>query len=212
MRDYLREIYKKVINKAQLNSAEMLDFVTNNYEQFEPNWHALGFIHCKLMDFEEGTLRLHIWEGQEKHPEEQQEKIHDHLFSLNSFVISGKIKNEFFEALETTSFDFTHYAYTVKYGDKFSQLSFSDKLYKVRRLDEKVILDGEYYEIQSTRFHRSSLIEGGTALTLVATYKHSTKAPVTLSEILLNDNKIRAFSPYDKQKWRDKLLKIRKEL
>ncbi len=208
MNGFLREIYQRVIDKAQLNPAEILNFVINNYEQFDPNWHALGFIHCKLMSFEKGTLRLHIWEGQEKHPEEQREKIHDHLFSLNSFVISGKIKNEFFEAQETTSLNFTHYAYTVQYGNKFSQLKLIDKLYKVRKLDEKVILGGEYYEIKSTRFHRSSLINGSTALTLVATYEHTTKDPVTLSKILLEDNKIRDFLPYDKRQWRDKLLLI----
>ncbi|EZI30653.1 hypothetical protein BW31_04404 [Pantoea agglomerans] len=212
MHVFLKEIYETVINKRHFNCIEILDFVINNYERFDPNWHALGFIHCKLISFDKGTLRLHIWDGQEKHHEEQREKIHDHLFSLNSFLISGGIKNEFFEALEVSNNTFTHYAYIIKYGDAFSQLKLIDKVYKVRKLEERIISGGEYYVIDSTRFHRSGLISGDSALTLVATYDHLKKDPVTLSKVQLEDNKHRHFQPYDKQKWRDKLLLIRKSL
>lgn len=212
MRELLKRTYNQVINCQELNSKEVLDFVINNYEYFDPNWHALGFIHCKLMEFCEGTLRLHIWEAEEKHPDEQKEKIHDHLFSLNSLVIYGTVKNEYFDVSESSVDKFTHYAYTVKYGDKSSCLQLSDKVYNVKGEEDNIIKSGEYYGVNSSRFHRSSIIDGSTALTLVATYDHLKKEPTTLSNIQLDDNKRRDFISYDKLKWRDKLLKIRQAI
>ncbi|WP_395302996.1 hypothetical protein SIM97_11135 [Pectobacterium zantedeschiae] len=212
MHDFLNEVYGKIINKSDIDIVRILDYMIESYNEFEPNWHALGFIHCKILKNDSGTLRLHIWHAQEKHADEQVEKIHDHLFSLNSFIISGKIKNEFFNVEKTNKNDFTHYAYIVKYIDEGSYLTSSENFYNVCKLNEKTIVPGEYYTIDSSEFHRSSLANGISTLTLVATYNHLEKDPLTLSSKELESCKIRKASPYNKDKWRDILINFRKEI
>ena len=212
MHSFFSNLHGKLIRESILDTKQILDYIINNYDDFTPNWHALGFIHCKLVELKEGTLRLHIWDNQEKHAEEQLEKIHDHLFSLNSFVISGKIKNEVFKVIEVNDNEFTHHAYTVKYDNRYSSLVSNNRLYKVTELNEEVITDGQYYKIDSSSFHRSSLANDTPALTLVATYDHLPKNPITLSSNKIENHKIRYFHPYDKIKWRDTLIKFRANL
>lgn len=212
MHDFLEDTYNKVATKSALDVKRILDYIIESYDNFEPNWHALGFIHCKLLTTDGGTLRLHIWSAQEKNSEEQVEKIHDHLFSLNSFVISGEIHNELFNVSESDGEDFTHRAYTVKYTSKGSYIESNNKLYNVIKSREHNVASNEYYTISSSMFHRSSLACGTTALTLVATYNHLKKDPLTFSSEIIVDSKLRAFSPYDKSKWRELLLDFRQGL
>ncbi|UBN55510.1 hypothetical protein [Pantoea agglomerans] len=210
MYDFLKEVYDKLLGEKELSPKNILDFIIENYECFEPNWHALGFIHCKLLDFGSGSLRLHFWSDKLKHADEQLEKIHDHLFSLKIYVISGKIKNEVFVVSEATSKKFTHYAYTVKYGEGYSYLIPSDNyFYDVSTSSEEITASGEYYGINSSSFHRSNLTNEGFALTLVATYEHLKKEPITLSTIENESYKYRKFLPYDKVEWRRILMECR---
>jgi len=210
--NFLDEVYSKVITKSDLDVRGILDYIIESYEDFSPNWHALGFIHCKLLTANGGTLRLHIWMSDEKNKDEQIEKIHDHLFSLNSFVISGEIKNELFDISEANKESFTHRAYIVKYIGKDSCVKSNNKYYNVYNSSEEIIASAEYYTITSSMFHRSSLGCAVAALTLVATYEHLEKDPITLSTEVLDDSKMREFSPYDKEKWRDLLVGFRQEL
>lgn len=211
MNDYFYDVYKKVVNKEKIGSIDFLNEIIRNYEMFKPTWHALGFIHCQLAKFKEGELRLHVWNGRDKHSSEQPEKIHDHLFSLNSYIMCGAIKNDFFELYECSSDAFDYQSFTVNYTSNGSTLIPRAQFFKVSKVISEVIVAGNYYAVNSSQFHRSSLTGSATSLTLVATFDSVDKAPTTLisDRSRMNDEIIRGKIYYDVENWKNILIELR---
>ncbi len=201
MHDYMNEIYQKITNKESFDVKRFFTCLVDNFDNFDPTWHALGFIHCRLAQNDQGTLRLHIWFKNNSHPAEQLEKIHDHKFSLNSYVLYGAICNEVFELIETSSGKYDYQAYAVKYLDKGSELIPLATYYNVSDVSSSIIRAGCYYTVDSREFHRSSLVNSEMAISLVATFEHKNKDPLTLVSHGGSEFKIRDKVPFDKNKW-----------
>ncbi|WP_408913073.1 hypothetical protein ACJUA3_11985 [Citrobacter freundii] len=201
MHDYMNEIYKKIINKESIDVRRFFTCLVNNFDDFEPTWHALGFIHCRLAQNDHGTLRLHIWFENNSHTAEQLEKIHDHKFSLNSYVLHGTICNEVFELIGAAPSQYEYQAYAVKYLNNGSKLIQLDTYYNVGDVRSNIIGAGGYYTVDSKEFHRSSLVNSDMAISLVATYEHKNKDPLTLVSHGVNEFKIRDKVPFDKEEW-----------
>ena len=211
MNDFFYETYKKVVNKEEINPIGILNEIISNYKDFKPTWHALGFIHCLLAKVNESELRLHVWREHDKHSSEQPEKIHDHLFSLNSYIIIGSIKNEIFELSECSSESFDYQSFTVNYTIDGSTLIPRGQFFKVSDITSEVISHGSYYTVDSSQFHRSSLSGNDVAMTLVATFNHVDKAPTTLisEHSRIDEEIIRKKVFYDNEKWKDLLIELR---
>ncbi|MCE9898216.1 MULTISPECIES: hypothetical protein [Raoultella] len=201
MHDYINEIYQKVINKQSIDVRRFFAHLVDNFESFEPTWHALGFIHCRIAQNDQGTLRLHIWFGNNSHAAEQLEKIHDHKFSLNSYVLHGAICNEVFELIDASSRQYEYQAYAVKYLNNGSKLIPLDTYYNVGNVSTDIVRAGCYYTVDSKEFHRSTLVSSQMAISLVATFEHKNKDPLTLVSSGNNDLKIRDTVPFDKGEW-----------
>ena len=212
MSDLFDSAYNNILNGNAFNLKEMLDHLIENYESYEPTWHALGFIHCFLAKNETGTLRLHIWKRNERHVFEQIEKIHDHLFSLKSYVLLGAIYNEVFDLEETYNDSFEFESYTVKYLENGSQLKSTGKFYNIKKSTENKVKEGGFYTVSSDEFHRSSVIDHEYAVTLVATYGHLDKEPTTLISQGQDIKLERAKVYYQKDLWRDLLICFRNDL
>lgn len=201
MHDYMNYIYQKIINKESIDTKRFLTCLVDNPDDFEPTWHALGFIHCRLAQNEQGTLRLHIWFQNDSHTSEQLEKIHDHKFSLNSCVLHGTICNEVFNLIEASPRKYEYQAYAVKYLNNGSELIPLDIYYNVGNIFSNITKAGNYYTVDSREFHRSSLVDSEIAISLVATFEHKNKDPLTLVSHGRNEQKIRDKVPFDKRKW-----------
>ncbi len=118
------------------------------YHNYQPIWHALGFIHCKIADFEEGQLRLHIWPAEQSHHLEQDLKIHEHLFSVNSCVLRGQLRNinyEFEEVSLPVEADFQRYS--VEYLKDGSKLNPTGRYFKVVGVVEELVRSGGFYKV-----------------------------------------------------------------
>lgn len=201
MHDYMNEIYQKIINKDSIDIRRFFNCLIDNFDDFEPTWHALGFIHCRIAQNDQGTLRLHIWFKNGSHAAEQLEKIHDHKFSLNSYVLHGTICNEVFELIGASSRQYQYQAYAVKYLNNGSELIPLDAYYNVGDVSSNIIGAGCYYTVDSKEFHRSSPVNSEMAITLVATFEHKNKDPLTLVSHGANEFKIRDKVSFDKEEW-----------
>jgi hypothetical protein len=87
----------KLINFA-LDVASRIGFASDLLDAVQPGrvqpfWHPLGFIHMRLVAEGNRALRLHLWSGTLAEPTEPLWPVHNHVFALESLVISGSIRD-----------------------------------------------------------------------------------------------------------------------
>ncbi|MEZ9893426.1 hypothetical protein AB4356_13715 [Vibrio lentus] len=202
MHSLFEEIYHQIIREeSDVEVFQLLKTVVDNYTLFEPTWHALGFIHCKLGEFSKGTLRLHIWPSNENHDFEQKEKIHDHRFSLRSHVVVGTISNEIFNIIEGDKNNSEYQSYEVEYLDVGSRLIPTGSYCNIELEKSYITRDNDSYSVSSEELHRSTSLASSFSLTLVATFNHINKPPIMLGKACRSNFVSRDIVLYDKKKW-----------
>ncbi|HEL4244407.1 hypothetical protein I5U23_09855 [Stenotrophomonas maltophilia] len=215
MNDIFREIHFKLLqNQATLADAlEALKEALSASHQLTPNWHALGFIHCKLFESEAGTLRLHIWPPNERSPLEQKSKIHDHIFDLKSLVLCGQITNVLHtesDRIETPSKAFElHY---VEYNRQGSRLIASGKEVFAAEKIRSEIKKGNTYQIQKGMLHDSQVSIDELTATIVATYGHVQERPRMLGTPGETPPKKRELVAFPTIDWENLIQKVIDEL
>ena len=155
---------------------------------------------------------MHIWPSQERHSQEQQHKIHDHIFSLTSYVICGSIKNEIYRIQNVPKKLATSQCYNVKYKENSAELIATGKYYNEIKFSETVVGTGEHYTVLSGDLHQSAVPKSSFVVTLVATYDHNFSAPRLLGPIDGSLSFTREQVNYDKQKWIKLLRNIEQNL
>jgi hypothetical protein len=176
--------YNDILNKRPLsNLNEIIAELQINCNSYEATWHALGFIHCKLGSFPKGTLRLHIWPTNERHSQEQVDKVHDHIFSLTSFVICGEITNETFVDKSVLKKAAEKLCYEVKYLLSGANLCATGNYYRETVECVQTIGKGGNYNVLAGVLHQSSVRNGVLVATLVATFEHNDSNPRMLGPI-----------------------------
>jgi len=212
MHDFFISAFHEIINKEPVsNIYDLLSLLANDSDSYTPKWHALGFIHCKLASFSQGTLRLHIWPPVERHSQEQSDKIHDHIFSLTSFVICGSVKNEIFEISEVSEDAASNQCYEVKYFPNGASLQPTGNYYNKSLKHKDDVKKNEHYVVMSGDLHQSSTPNGALVATLVATYDHIESAPRLLGSIQSDENLFRQNIIFERNKWVKLLASIKSE-
>jgi hypothetical protein len=173
-----------------------------NPSAFTAVWHPVGFIHVNLAESERANLRLHLWVPI---PEEFRGlgwQIHDHTWSLTSYVICGSITNSIY-SVHTASKMPTHRIYEVKYDGRINYLESTDVLITYKTEEEEVLTRGDIYTIQPRVFHSSDSDLAIVGATLVLSEKTGEKNPrvigilegnktYTMERYLCNENVLRA--------------------
>jgi len=180
----MNDIFREIHFKLSHNQAALPDALTTLKEalrlshQLTPNWHALGFIHCKLFESAAGTLRLHIWPKNERNTLEQQSKIHDHVFDLTSLVLCGNITNVLHASSNRIESPSNPYELNyVEYNDKGSRLIASGKEFFALEKARSEIQKGNTYKIEKGELHDSQVSINELTATIVATYGHAQERP-----------------------------------
>ena len=80
---------------------EVRSEVVPSLEQFDGNWHPLGFMSWKLGTVASvGTLRLHTWPAGLRRESPRGPKIHDHGWHLSSLIMEGTYTDTIFDVQE----------------------------------------------------------------------------------------------------------------
>lgn len=158
---------------GQRNASELKRFLRkalpDKIFSLQPNWHPLGFIHCKIAESNLDTFRLHIWPIDILPEFSQAHKIHDHLFNVESLVLVGSILCEEYIFLENLSSTATHRIVNVDYSGASPILYESNLTGMLRSSASIITVEGDFYKLPSMVLHESTLSSQRTAITLVRT-------------------------------------------
>lgn len=149
--------------------------------EVRPLWHPLGFIHMRLADDGETALRLHIWSRVHAAPMQPLWSVHNHVFSLESLVIHGSIRDTRFEVAPAEAGD--KQLYEVVYRENGSLRRRTGKRVHCVRNQESIHRVGDQYAIAAQMFHSSSLAEGDLAMTIVKTTGTGDGRPMVVGDL-----------------------------
>ncbi|MCQ4316276.1 hypothetical protein [Stutzerimonas zhaodongensis] len=215
----MSEIFQRIYNGI-LEGRDVSDIARNaifllasDTNTFSPTWHALGFVHCKLLQIDQGTLRIHIWPKKLRNDSEQKYKIHDHIFSLKSFVICGEITNKTYQLIASSDTGEPNYSlFHVEYLDSGSRLCPGEEGFLPSLIDEEVVPRTKIYHVERGVFHESAVSENKLVATLVATYNHCTGMPKMLGAFNSQGDIFREKINFPNHKWRELLVTVLHEM
>jgi hypothetical protein len=153
----------------------------NNYILF--NWHPLGFVHSKLCNIPNiGDLRLHVWLPGYRNAQLPQMPIHDHIFKVNSFILTGTVTNHIYETGKGSGQ--LYRTYKAKYNNRGSILIPQEELATCSLKSSTSHSKGDFYIVEKGIFHETTVETHEFAATLViATEKAEDEHPKILGPI-----------------------------
>ncbi len=143
-------------------------------------WHPLGFILCKLSEEGRKKIRLHIWPSSNERVQKPVWLIHDHLFDLKSWVLSGAIENTEYEVTNSSP-NFS--VYQASYDQDKSILHRTVKKICIREKSKSVVRTGGIYKVASGVLHQSISLSESTSLTVCETIDCLNKTPIIAGDI-----------------------------
>lgn len=87
---------------ALSQSDDLLRSLAEDTEEIGFSWHPLGFIQCRLVELEKGTLRLHIWPSLDRRPQSEDWLVHSHPFALTSLIVLGNLQQRIYKVQYVT--------------------------------------------------------------------------------------------------------------
>lgn len=160
------------VKSGAINAKSLIERIVQQDNKFV--WHPLGFIMCKLLDKKEKKIRLHIWPKNKGRVQEPAWMIHDHLFDLKSWVLTGNIANIEYEQIDRKG---PRRLYHASYQGDSSLLTRTDKLLDVREVKSTTVKSGECYELGAGILHQSISTGNGTAVTVCETVDRLSRLP-----------------------------------
>jgi hypothetical protein len=128
--------------------------------------HPLGFGCINVGDIPAGSVRLHIWSKELFVAQTPTLPIHNHIWDLFSYVLTGGVKNRMYSvaAGEKNS---KYMLYRVSYDKEFSVLRPTDSFVNCRKISESNISEGRNYRIACENFHSTVPLRDSLTATLV---------------------------------------------
>ncbi|MGQ0816656.1 hypothetical protein ACT4ZR_13515 [Acinetobacter baumannii] len=198
------DLYWGLVKGIDISSKieNLLIDISNNSHFFSPTWHALGFVHCELFKKNNSTLRLHIWPKNLRNIFEQKDKIHNHIFSLHSYIVCGEIENLYYKLINEVDLDKKYFQlYKVKYKEKCSILEPTGNYFLPILTESFLIKSNNIYKINRGLFHESRVDPSKLVCTLVATYDFVEEDPHMLGNFCEKDQVIRVKVPFPIEEW-----------
>lgn len=167
------DIYSRLISWFSYSeksnwASELADIVRSCEKSLVPVWHPLGFIHVKLAQGVLGdTFRMHLWSAQCRSADEQEDKIHDHLFNVKSRVVFGGVRNAQYRFIPRI--DGGHREVRIKYGSNGVVLQEGNVFGDIEPVSADVLMAPAEYSISRMHLHETSIFASESALTVVHT-------------------------------------------
>lgn len=170
--------WAKALNNREICPHDLIEGLLDKNHEFL--WHPLGFVMCRVARWEGVSLRVHVWPSHRGYQQTPAWLIHDHLFHLKSWVISGEIENQEY-AIEHNGQD--HAIYEAQYDGDKSILN-KTNIYCSKRLTKKSVYNaGSVYEVSSGVFHESQSLSNRTTLTVCETLDEVARRPRVLGSV-----------------------------
>jgi hypothetical protein len=159
---------------------QLVEYAYNGNAVF--NWHPLGFVHCKLFQNDDTILRLHIWPSSERRYQEPQFTIHDHIFDMTSYVVTGVQTNVLYKVHEDSGAP-TGKLYSVGYVEGESWVTDIGRLVSCSELSRTKYKTNETYSMTDAVFHESDIPDDMLTCTLVTTKNKLPRTPVVIGPV-----------------------------
>lgn len=166
------------LNKGKLSAFDVIGLANEQCEEFV--WHPLGFIFCKLSEEGERKIRLHIWPNNKERMQKPAWLIHNHMFDLKSWVVSGEIENTEYLVVEGKP---NYRVYNARYEKDGSVLYRTESLICLKVNRRLLLSAGEVYEVPSGAFHQSVMSSESTTVTVCETINQPNISPIIAGEI-----------------------------
>lgn len=176
----LRALFRKKDTKGILVKAKYLisQLAENKTLSVTAIYHPLGFIYLRLHEFEnKESIRIHIWDKQRWYQKPLMD-IHDHYYTVNSFVYKGWIVNNVFTLSEGNP---NYTQYVGEYSDNDERiLKKTDQHLFVELSYSETITEGQLYQIGADKLHSSCVQNDVLTCTIVYTENPGTPSPLVL--------------------------------
>lgn len=143
-------------------------------------WHPLGFVVCKFFEGGGRKLRMHLWSNAKHKTQQPAWMIHDHLFDLKSWVLSGQIENVEYEAVNTAS---KFRIYGASYENGKSVLDRTESSVDVIEKKREIIVAGNTYLVPAGVLHESRSLKNGTSVTVCETIDKLNRNPAVIGNL-----------------------------
>lgn len=161
------------------NIKEYISLLLKHDQTIKWTLHPLGFFHAASEVRIGLRIRLHIWPPTWTIPMDQRTgEIHDHIFELNSFVLTGEVQNEIFQ--EDVDASSTHNLMDVSYADHKSLLVDKREQVALSTESKRTYVSGQIYRMPSGKLHRTSAL-GSPTVTLVLADSSSSSLPARVA-------------------------------
>lgn len=179
---YARRIYEAVQAQASAkivgeSVGEMLKLVAEGRDEEvvdrnEIQFHPLGFLACRWPVGDGQNLRIHLWSKDFGWAQEPGWEIHDHVFSFESIVLLGQIKNYVYDIAPCFNSCDPYSLYVVNYERKKSILRRVEIDVDLLLTESTIESAGSRYRLKSGVLHRSELLSNHAISVLATTEKH----------------------------------------
>ena len=136
-------------------------------DKYPADIHPLGFVRCKVSKYYGYTLRLHVWPPGQRATQDPAWLVHDHVFSLQSFVVFGLVHNRTYKVDERP--DGAKQVFYVEYSQGRSTLVPTQINVNVVMTREEEVRAGSLYSVPLGGFHETIVQADHSALTLAVT-------------------------------------------
>lgn len=172
------KIFLQACDKSDLNAKEVCNWALTNNIPFV--WHPLGFVMATIINEGNEKIRLHLWSNSFQNAQKPTWLIHDHLFDLTSWVLSGEIENTEFKQGNNS---LTHRHYSVSYDKDGSILTKLDSGLSLSVERKDIMKKNESYAIKSGILHQSISTSKNTTVTVCHTVDVRDESPLVAGDL-----------------------------
>ncbi|GAA3628147.1 hypothetical protein [Flavivirga jejuensis] len=176
-------IYSLFNSYSKVNMIKILDFLIDDINNICAEWHPLGFIYIKLIQGKKNDYRLHIWPKETRSSNKTKHPIHNHIYNIESLVVSGKVGCEAY-SIEKKTISKTK-LYKVHYSKSGSKLVSTNESVNIEKKNISWTNTGNTYIIEKGDYHQSVVEQNTFAATVVKNYNKSDniKPTVIVNEV-----------------------------
>lgn len=143
--------------------------------------HPLGFFYAVEKLDDSATLRYHLWpENWSVPPDQMNGEIHDHIFELNSVVLSGAMRHETFSFVPSNKGN--REILRVVYSGETSKLRRSGERGELKDISNEIYQPGTVYRVPAGTIHRAEALKSPAATLVLAISESNPPDPRVIIE------------------------------
>lgn len=158
----------KLLDAFSVRDAEALNTLLQNAMRggsYTCYVHPLGFYFVRLVVQGKMSLRLHYWPASYREEGSAITPYHDHVWKLQSFILSGAIENVMLDIVEDELG--AYQLAQINQIDGVDEVVPSGRTVSVNEKSRQRLMAGEYYEIEAREFHYTDIPRDQAAITVV---------------------------------------------